>query len=216
MKSIDEIKKMVANNKKKMSELDFSNFPCDTKNKLVLRGSFFKEKMFESENIVSCSFTNDLTIFYSKNQIMEDFGISDIAMLRNKFVVYLFMTDANKLYVGETSDLGERVRTWGKDCQTKEINRPLEIDVRKYKRALLCILDICDSEEDALREEAAFIKEFSKEYMYEMYKSNKNAVDRLFFNNAKLFWLNEDNIHNLVCENFLYNNISSIKEKYRK
>jgi len=162
--------------KEKPSNLsDFSNFPTNAEkiNNVCL------------EQIVSCGFNNVASAYYSRTQLNEDFGYSDISLLAGKYITYAIVLDNGKWYFGSTSDFGERIHTWLKDFRghemSKERERVREIpvneqlcgDVRKYKRALFMCLGISKTLAEAKRKENELIVNF----VFERFKEITNGED---------------------------------------
>ena len=130
---------------------DFSNFPKKAE----------KIENISLEQMTSCGFNNLVSAFYSKTQLNEDFGISDISLLKNKYIAYEIILDNGKWYFGSTKDIGERIHTHLKDFRGGHFNKELANDAKKYKRILFLPLAILKTEQESKEKENKLIVDFA-------------------------------------------------------
>lgn len=138
-----------------------------------------KRHLFVSNNKVNC--------YVNLSSLPR--GYNSIEDLSCKPVVYQITTKSNKLYIGSTSDFGERMDTHSKNARDKETE--MYSDMRCYGEYDVDIIAVCETIEDAKDKEKQIINDY------------KHNIPKKLLGNSR-FLYNKKEL-NKIIETKLYN-----------
>lgn len=132
---------------------------------------------FDNDNKEISAYNNNFQL-YVNTYNYEELGIKSHADLINKDVVYLLYTK-DGVYIGQTTDFGERMHTHIKD--TAEIGRPFYESLRNNKIGYVTILHVFDKSNE---NKPINIREIEKRYLSELIpiRNNYNILENHIFN----------------------------------
>ena len=116
------------------------------------------------------NFNNKIKVFLETDTIPNNLDANELYKLNSQYVVYRIDVLNNMIYIGETGDIGQRMSTHSK-CSRNEEKRLYE-DMRKYGECTFNILGVFKTEEDAKKYETKMIKKYKDDFLNDVFKES--------------------------------------------
>lgn len=125
----------------------------------------FNKNVIKGKNLIQ--WNNKVSLYIDRSTIPSE--ITDLSQLNGKGVVYYIVTENNKLYIGSTNDFGQRIQTHIKCSRSDVATKNLYYDIKKYGKAIVGILSVHTTKEQAKDKESRSIIDYKSDFLNEMY-----------------------------------------------
>lgn len=114
---------------------------------------------------------NKIAFYLDKSSLPDGYG--NVLDLNNLGVLYYIVTEENIVYIGITTDFGQRIQTHIKESRScKDNKKKLYKDIDLYGCGIIGIINVYETYEELCEAESRLIKDFKNLYLTEEFGSN--------------------------------------------
>lgn len=114
------------------------------------------------------NFNNKVKVFLDTETLPEGVSADEAYKLNGRHVVYAINVPNGMIYIGYTSDLGQRMVTHGK-CG-RDYEKKMYSDIRKYGECTFSIIGVFDNQKEAMEYETQMIREYENKFLKDKFK----------------------------------------------